>query len=62
MDDHTALNLVLDLAAAERAAYREVARAPLSPRHLDAAVDHHKRAVNAMHEAIFSLLAERERG
>ncbi len=62
MDATDALNLILDLAVAERAAYREVARAPLKPGHLDAAVDHHKRAVNAMHEAIFSLLVERDRG
>jgi len=62
MDDHDSLNLILDLAAVERAAYREVARSPLARGHLDGAVDRHKQALNAMHEAIFSLLAERERG
>ncbi len=60
MDDHEALNLILDLAATERSAYREVAQAPLVRGHLDSAVDRHERALNLLHEALYRLLAERD--
>ena len=61
MDDHEALDLILDLAAAERAAHREVNRSPLTRGEIDAAVDRHRMALNLLCEAIFSLMAERDR-